>query len=494
MTAPVLELRAIAKSFGGTRALKDASLDLYLGSITALLGENGAGKSTLVKILTGVYQPDGGAIILDGKARRIRSVLDALELGISVIHQEAVVFDDLSVAENIFVTARPRRYGLIDWRRMRQEAERVLSRLGCRVAPTAPLHTLSVSQKHVVQVARALSHDSRIVIMDEPTAALSHHEAEELLNIACELKAQGRAILFISHKFDEVFRVADRYAVFRDGVNVEEGQLRDTTIDALVKVMVGRPVDQLYPEHQRTPGAQVLRVAQLSRAQEYADISFNLRRGEILGLYGLIGAGRSELVQSLFGVTCADSGSILLNQETVKPRHPAEAIDLQIAYVPEDRQHQGAILEFSIANNVTLASLVQFARVGWLDGRRAEKVAADWAERLQVKYADLGQPLAELSGGNQQKVVLAKWLMTNPKILIVDEPTKGIDIGSKAAVHQLLIELVHQGVAIILVSSELPEVLGLCDRILIMRRGRLVGLLEGSQADAETVLRLATAA
>jgi rhamnose transport system ATP-binding protein len=494
LSAPVLTLAGIAKSFGGTRALVSAALELYSGSITALVGENGAGKSTFVKILTGVYQPDAGAITLDGKPIRIRSPGHALGLGISVIHQEAVVFDELTVAENIFVTARPRRFGLIDWRRMRKDAAHLLARLGCRIEPTAPLKMLSVAQKHVVQVARALSHDSRLVIMDEPTAALSHHEAEELLKIAAELQREGRAILFISHKFDEVFKIADRYAVFRDGLTIEAGHLRDTSIDALVKAMVGRSVGEQYPQSKISPGAEVLRVEHLSRRDEYADISFNLRRGEILGVYGLIGAGRSELVQSLFGVTRADSGSILLDHETVTPRHPAEAIDLQIAYVPEDRQHQGAILELSIVNNLTLPSLVKFARFGWLDGRCAAELAAGWAEGLQVKYADLGQPLSELSGGNQQKVVLAKWLMTTPRVLIVDEPTKGIDVGSKATVHQLLIDLVRRGLAVILVSSELPEVLGLSDRVLVMRRGRMAGLLNRGDADAEAVLRLATAA
>jgi rhamnose transport system ATP-binding protein len=494
LSAPLLTLAGIAKSFGGTRALVSAALELNSGSITALVGENGAGKSTLVKILTGVYQPDAGDITLDGKPILVRSPGHALELGISVIHQEAVVFDELTVAENIFVTARPRRFGLIDWRRMRADAARLLARLGCTVEPKAPLKMLSVAQKHVVQVARALSHDSRLVIMDEPTAALSHHEADELLKIAQELKREGRAILFISHKFDEVFQIADRYVVFRDGLTVEAGHLRDTSIDALVKAMVGRSVGAPYPRSETAPGAEVLRVEHLSRRDEYADISFDLRRGEILGVYGLIGAGRSELVQSLFGVTRADSGQIVLHHETVKPEHPAQAIDLQIAYVPEDRQHQGAILEVSIANNLTLPSLQQFARWGWLDTRRAEAAAVHWAGLFQVKSGGLNQPLAELSGGNQQKVVLAKWLMTTPRVLIVDEPTKGIDLGSKAVVHQLLMDLVRQGLSIILVSSELPEVLGLSDRVLVMRRGRSVGLLNRSGADAETVLRLATAA
>jgi rhamnose transport system ATP-binding protein len=490
----VLQLKGISKSFGGTRALSSAALELHAGSITALIGENGAGKSTLVKILTGVLQPDAGQISIDGHTTRIRSPQHAGQLGISVIHQEAVVFDELSVAENIFVKSLPRRYGRVDWKRMRSEAARLMARLECAVSPEQPLHELSVAQKHLVQVARALSIDARIVVMDEPTSALSHHEAAQLLRITTQLRDEGRAILFISHKFDELFAIADHYAVFRDGVSIDQGLMADTNRDALVRLMVGRAVNTLYPKAATTPGAEMLRVEHLSRAEEYADVSFSVRQGEILGVYGLVGAGRSELMRSIFGITTADTGTIALEQRSIRPRHPAEAIERQIAYVPEDRQHQGAVLAFSIERNITLSSLTKFARLGWLSQRRASAIASEWVQRLQVKCAGLEQPVEQLSGGNQQKVVLAKWLLTQPRVLIVDEPTKGIDIGSKAAVHQLLSDLVQSGVALILVSSELPEVLGLSDRVLVMRRGRVVGLLERSEADAETVLRLATAA
>jgi len=493
-TAPLLQLSGISKSFGGTRALESVELALHARSITALVGENGAGKSTLVKILTGIHQPDGGRISLCGKSVRIRSPAHAQQLGISVIHQEAVAFDELSVAENIFVTARPRRWGLIDWARMQRDAARLMERLDCPLEPGLRLRELSVAQKYLVQIARALSHDARLVIMDEPTAALSHHEAQLLLRIATGLRAEGRALLFISHKFEDLFAIADRYVVFRDGRSVAAGAMPGTSIDTLIQSMVGRVIEQLYPKRCIALGEEVLRVSHLSRAEEFADISFGVRRGEILGVYGLVGAGRSELMQSVFGLTRPESGSIELDHTRIRPRHPADAIAQRIAYVPEDRQQQGAISSLSISRNITLASLGKFTRHGWVEGERLTDAAREWAQRLQVRYADLEQPLSELSGGNQQKVVLAKWLLTAPRVLILDEPTKGIDVGSKAAVHALMGEWVQQGMAIILVSSELPEVLGLSDRVLVMRRGRVAGLLDRTEADEATILRLASAA
>jgi rhamnose transport system ATP-binding protein len=405
-----------------------------------------------------------------------------------------VVFDELSVAENIFVTARPRRWGLIDWARMRRDAGRLMERLDCPLDPGLRLRELSVAQKYLVQIARALSHDARLVIMDEPTAALSHHEAQLLLRIATGLRDEGRALLFISHRLEDLFAIADRYVVFRDGRNVAEGAMPDTSIDTLIQCMVGRVIERLYPKRCIALGEEILRVLHLSRGEEFADISFAVRRGEILGVYGLVGAGRSELMQSVFGLTRAESGRIELDRTPIRPRHPADAIAQRIAYVPEDRQHQGAIPSLSISSNITLASLAQFTRHGWVDGERLTRTAGEWAQRLQVKYANLEQPLSELSGGNQQKVVLAKWLLTAPRVLILDEPTKGIDVGSKAAVHALMGEWVQQGMAIILVSSELPEVLGLSDRVLVMRRGRMAGLLDRTEADSATVLRLASAA
>lgn len=491
MTQPLLRLTGIQKSFGGVRALTNGALDLYAGSVTALLGENGAGKSTLVKTLTGIYQPDAGQILIDDEPVRIDSPEAALRLGISVIHQESVVFDALSVAENIFIMQRPRRFGLIDWRTMRARAAVILRRLESSIDPDTLVGDLNVAQKYLVQIARALSAESRVIVMDEPTAALSHHEAEELFRIVRQLQAEGRAILFIGHKFDEIFAIADRYVIFRDGAMVTQGILADIDRDALITHMVGRAMNQVYPKVSVTIGKELLRVEKLSRKPEFCDIDFSVREGEILGIYGLIGAGRSEVIQTLFGLNQPDSGQIFIDGKEVRIRNPEQAIKHGLALVPEDRQHQGAILDLPITDNVSLASLAQFARSGFLN-RGAERASAgNLLQQLQIKASGLQQRVIELSGGNQQKVVLAKWLATAPRVLVLDEPTKGIDIGAKMAVHQVMSEFVQRGFAIIMISSELPEVLGMSDRILVMNHGRHSDLFEREDASAEKIIRAA---
>jgi len=492
MNTPLLRLSGIAKSFGGVRALTRGELELRSGEVTALIGENGAGKSTLVKILTGVYTPDAGQIEIDGRAVSIRSPQDALRLGISVIHQERVLFEDLTVAENIFAGQTPAKAGIIGWHNLYTRAAALLAQLESRIDPRATLMRLSIAEKHLVQIARALSQDARIVVMDEPTAALSHHEAEDLLKIVRRLKSEGRAVLYISHKFEEVFAVADRYATFRDGAEVGSGRIADATLDNLVKLMVGRPVDQVFPKLDAQIGAEVLRVEGLSREPEFADVSFTLRRGEILGVYGLVGAGRTEVMHTLFGLSKARAGRLLLDGRELRLRGPEDAVREGIVYVPEDRQTQGAILSRSICDNITLPSLGGFARAGFVQSKREEAAAQDWVARLQVKCTSAQQEVGSLSGGNQQKVVLARWLLTKPRVLILDEPTKGIDVGSKAVVHRLMSELVQQGLAVIMVSSELPEILGMSDRVLVMRRGRIRGSFERADAQAETILRAAT--
>ncbi len=488
---PILTLSGIKKSFGGVRALVNGELQLFPGSVTALIGENGAGKSTLVKILTGVYQPDGGEICIDGKPVHIPSPTVAQQLGISVIHQESVVFDALSVAENIFITGRPIKNGFVDWKTMRRRSRELLEKLETPIDPDTLVGDLSIAQKHMVQIARALSHDSRVVIMDEPTAALSHHEADELFRIVRQLQNEGRALLFISHKFEEIFSIADRYAVFRDGAAIGHGMLCDTDTNKLIDMMVGRSVEQIFPKVSVDIGAEVLRVENFSRAPEFRDINFSVRRGEILGIYGLVGAGRSEVMQALFGLNPIDSGAIYIDGKLTRIRNPEEAIRHGIALVPEDRQHQGAVLTLPIADNVSLPSLKQLSKFGFLK-RVSEYIRAeDLLERLQIKSSGLQQHVRELSGGNQQKVVLAKWLGVNPRVLILDEPTKGIDVGAKSAVHQIMSECVQRGCAIIMVSSELPEVLGMADRVLVMNRGRVCALLDRAEATPENVVRVA---
>ncbi len=489
---PILSLDGVAKSYGGVKALTSGALDLYCGQVTALLGENGAGKSTLVKIITGIVHADGGTITLDGKPVVIESAEHARSLGISAIFQEPVVFDALTVAENIFITGRPLKGRSVDWPTMMRRSSEILAELDPSIDPAMVLGRLSVAQRHLVQIARALSNDARIVIMDEPTAALSHREAEELFAITRRLRDEGRAILFISHKFEEVFALCDRYAVFRDGAGVGQGTLQGMSSERLITLMVGRPVDQVFPKQVVAIGEEVLRVEALGRCLEYENVSFDVRRGEILGVYGLIGAGRSEVMHALFGTAPAETGRIVLNGETVSIRSAQQAIAHGIGLVPEDRQRQGAHLRLAIGDNITLPSLGRTTRGGFLSARREREQAAPLAEQLGVKMSGLRQRVEDLSGGNQQKVVIAKWLATAPRVLILDEPTKGIDVGAKAQVHRLMGELAAKGVAIIMVSSELPEVLGMADRIMVMRRGLVQGIVPRSEATPERIVKMAT--
>jgi rhamnose transport system ATP-binding protein len=479
----VLTLTDIRKSFGGVRALERASLELPAGCVTALIGENGAGKSTLVKILTGIHQPDGGEIRLAGDAVRITDPQAARALGIGVVHQECQVFDNLSVAENLFIHSQPTRRGLVDWRAIRQHADAVLRDLDAGFDGATPAGRLSIAQKHVVQIARALVHESRVLILDEPTASLSQRECAELFRMIRVLREAGRAILFISHKFEEIDALADRYAVFRDGLSVGAGALRDTTRDELIRLMVGRPVDQLFPRLETTPGAELLRVEKLGRTGEFEDISFSLRRGEILGIYGLVGAGRTELAQTLFGVTSASSGSMHL---------APDAAAAGLALVPEDRQSQGGILDFSVSANIALTNLSTLAPRGWCSPAREAALAREWIERLAIRAQGPAQVVRSLSGGNQQKVVIAKWLARSPGVLILDEPTKGIDVGAKAAVHRVTSEFAQAGGGVIMISSELPEILGMSDRVLVMRRGRLRGEFPRATATSDALLRAAS--
>ncbi len=490
--APILSLRGIAKAFPGVQALAGVDLDLYPGQVTALVGENGAGKSTIVKILTGIYQPDEGEIVVDGAPVHFPAAIDAARAGVTAIHQETVLFDELTVAENIFLGHAPRgRFGLIDWARMNADAAAILARVGADVGPQVPLRELGIASKHLVAIARALSIDARVVIMDEPTAALSQKEIEELYELVERLKADGKAILFISHKFDEIFHIADRYTVFRDGRLVGAGLIADATEKSLVALMVGREMDRIFPRREPAIGDEVLRVVGYSHPTEFADINFTLRRGEILGFYGLVGAGRSEVMQALFGVTRPSRGACRIDDKVAVIRSPAEAIRRGIVYVPEDRGLQGAIRPMPIFQNMTLASLGQVSRHGFL--RMAEEFALTrtYAERLELRAASLDQPLGLLSGGNQQKVVIGKWLATRPKVIILDEPTKGIDVGSKAAVHEFMAELAAQGLAVIMVSSEIPEILGMADRVIVMREGRMVATCNRDGLTPERLVRAA---
>ncbi|GGX50886.1 ribose import ATP-binding protein RbsA 1 [Tateyamaria omphalii] len=487
---PVIALNGVTKLFPGVKALSEVSLHLYPGQVTALVGENGAGKSTVVKILTGIYQPDGGTITLDGTPFAFPTPQAAGVAGVTAIHQETVLFDELSVAENIFLGHAPRsRLGLIDTAAMVDQAAGILRDIGAAIDPAHKLKDLGIANKHLVAIARALSIDARVVIMDEPTAALSQNEIEELYTLVETLKAQGKAILFISHKFDEIFRIADRYSVFRDGELVGDGEISAVTEAELVKMMVGRDVSQIFPTRTPQIGDEVLAVKGYTHPTEFADITFDLHRGEILGFYGLVGAGRSEFMQALFGITRRSGGTATINGASVSIRSPADAVANGIVYVPEDRGRQGAIGALPIFQNVTLPSLGRTSRSGFLRLAEEFKLAREYTERLDLRAASLDTPVGNLSGGNQQKVVIAKWLATQPKVIILDEPTKGVDIGSKAAVHAFMAELAAQGLAVIMVSSEIPEVLGMSDRVIVMREGRMAAELGADEMTPETLVR-----
>ena len=489
-TVPVLALDGITKTFPGVKALDRVTLSLYSGQVTALVGENGAGKSTVVKTLTGIYQPDGGDILVDGNPTRFPTALAAANAGITAIHQETVLFDELSVAENIFLGHAPRgRFGLIDWTTMERRSREILRSIGAEIDPNHKLRDLGIANKHLVAIARALSIDARVVIMDEPTAALSHKEIQELYELVEKLKAQGKAILFISHKFEEIFRIADFYTVYRDGQMVGEGAISDVTEPELVKLMVGRDVSQIFPERDHNIGDEILAVEGYEHPTEFAGIGFTLRRGEILGFYGLVGAGRSEFMQALFGITRPAGGSVRVDGSEVSIHSPADAVESGIVYVPEDRGKQGAIGALPIFQNVTLPSLARTSRNGIIKLAEEFRLAREYTERLDLRAASLDTEVGNLSGGNQQKVVIAKWLATQPKVIILDEPTKGIDIGSKAAVHEFMAELAAQGLAVIMVSSEIPEIMGMSDRVIVMREGRIAAELSGHALTPETLVR-----
>ncbi|SKC11160.1 rhamnose ABC transporter ATP-binding protein [Kosakonia radicincitans] len=498
MTAspPLLSLKGITKVFPGVRALENVQLDLWPGKVTALIGENGAGKSTLVKVMTGIYQPDEGKILYKAIPIALPTPESAHKVGITAIHQETVLFDELSVTENIFVGQYLYK-GLLkklDWPAMHQQARDILARLEVQIDPRATLKTLSIAQRHMVAIARALSFDAQVVILDEPTAALSQHEILEFYQIVERLKQEGKAILFISHKFDEIFELADHYTILRDGVYVDSGAIKAITEERMVAMMVGRTLNQSWPKVACELGETVLEVRDLCHPTEFAHINFSLRKGEILGFYGLVGAGRTELMQALSGVSRPSSGEIILNGKSVQFRQPADAIQAGIVCVPEERQKQGAIIELSIAQNISLPQLSKLNRNGVLNEAKEWALADEYARRLQVKAFSWRQAVETLSGGNQQKVVIGKWLATHPEVIILDEPTKGIDIGSKAAVHQFMSELVAHGLAVIMVSSELPEVMGMADRVIVMHEGLMVAQYNAGDATAETIVSAASGA
>jgi rhamnose transport system ATP-binding protein len=489
---PVLSLQHASKAFGAIHALEDVTIDLYPGEAHALVGENGAGKSTLVKIFAAVHPPDAGQLLVDGVEVAMSGPADARDAGIAVIYQEPTLFPDLTVVENIFIGRQPLRGGRrIDRRAMHEQADAIFERLGVRLDLDRIARGLSIAEQQLVEIAKALSLDARVIVMDEPTAALSAVEVDRLFGVAAALRESGAAVLFISHRLEEVFALCQRVTVLRDGRLVLTRELAGMDSDELVRAMVGRDLPaREVSEH--TPGTPVLEVERLTREGVFVDVSFGVRAGEIVALAGLVGAGRSEVARAIFGIDAYDAGSVILAGRPLRRASPTTAMSAGVGFVPEDRRQQGLVMPASIASNIVLASLRRLAQLGFLRRSVENRFASDWAVKLQIKYGRLSNPVSSLSGGNQQKVVLAKWLARRPSLLIVDEPTRGIDIGTKAEVHRLLDELAGEGVAILMISSELPEVLRVADRILVMREGRLVGELDHRAASEETILAAAT--
>ncbi len=486
--APILEMRGVFKRFGEIQALDDVSLDLIPGEIHALLGENGAGKSTLIKVMTGVVQPDIGDILIDGQKVHIGSAFDAQTYAVAAIYQEPMVFPDLTVAENIFIGHRDRGR-IVNRRRMRAEAAEVLARLDVHLDVMAPASALTLAQQQTVEIAKALSLNTRVLIMDEPTASLSAHEVAQLFAIIHKLRSEGVAILFISHRLEEVFEQADRITVMRDGAWISTNPRSEMTVNEAIRQMVGREVVEFYKRVQSKPGEVILKVEDLGVEGAFEGITFDLREGEVLGFAGLVGARRTDVGLALFGIHPADTGRITLDGREVTIKNSHDALDLSIAYATEDRRGLGLIFNQSIASNITLPSLDRYlSRYRLIRKAQERATAMDFRDRLSIRAPTVETPASSLSGGNQQKVVLSKWLDTKPRILILDEPTRGIDVGAKVEVHHLIDNLVQEGIAIILISSDLPELLPMSDRILIMREGCQMDIVDGSSATQEEIL------
>ncbi|HEY0376390.1 MAG TPA: sugar ABC transporter ATP-binding protein [Pyrinomonadaceae bacterium] len=495
MSAPVLQMRGVEMRFGGVRALKGVDFEIAAGEVVALAGENGAGKSTLMKILGGVYQPDAGEIIMDGQSVKLTGVSDATRLGVSFIHQELNVLENLDVAANVFLGREPVKGGilrLVDSQRMHQEAAVYLRRLGLEIPTTTLLWRLSIAQQQMVEIAKALSLNARILIMDEPTSSLTLSETDRLLALVHELKAQNVAVIYISHRLGEIEQIADRVVVLRDGANAGALGSGEITHDRMVKLMVGRDIESFYqhPQGERARGyvqVQSLRTLRYPRHE----VSFDVGRGEIMGMAGLVGAGRTEVAQTLFGVDGPVQGSIQIGGQELRIRSPQDAIRHGVYLVPEDRRLAGLITDIAIRENVTLPSLERYSQA-WLIARDREAKAADSVcKKLNVKTPSVEQKVINLSGGNQQKVVLAKWLNLEPKLLIFDEPTRGVDVGAKAEIYTLMRELAESGVAILMISSDMEEVLHISDRVAVMHEGVLTGVLERSECTEENIMQLA---
>jgi inositol transport system ATP-binding protein len=502
MTEPLLRMTSIGKRFPGVQALDNVGLELLPGEIHALLGENGAGKSTLIKILSGAEQPDSGTIEFGGESVTMTSPHDAQRRGIVTIYQEFTLAPNMTIAENVFIGREPGPAVFVNWREMAAETRAITARLGLQLRPFSIVRDLNVAEQQMVEIARALSMKSRLIVMDEPTSALSSSEVEKLFRIIRDLKAQGLSILFVTHRLEEIMQICDRYTVLRDGRLIGSGFVADTTINGIIRLMVGRQVAALFAHREAESAGEVaLKVEGLTRrgnaqdqnATVLADVGFEVRRGEILGIAGLVGAGRTEMARALFGADRFDSGRIIIDGRQVHIRSPRDAIRYGIGLVPEDRKQQALFLALAVRTNLTMAAHKRIKLWGiFIDEAAEREMVEEYRKKLNIRMASPEQLIASLSGGNQQKVTLARWLALRPKVLIVDEPTRGIDIGAKVEVHHLLFEMARSGIAVITISSELPEVLAISDRIVTMREGRVTGEIKREDANEEILMSMMT--
>ena len=488
----LLEMNKVQKRFGGAVALRGTDLKIRAGEIHALLGENGAGKSTMLKILAGVHVNDGGTIKLGGKDFITGSPKASIEQGIAVIYQEPSLFLDLSLAENVFIGRQPKKGKIIDWKYAQSEASRLFKELGVELDPKRQARGLSIADQQVVEIAKALSMNANIILMDEPTAALSASEVDRLMTVMKSLKAANKAVIFVSHRLDEVFAISDYITVMRDGATVSEADVKDTNLQKVIKDMVGRELTEMFPKTENKIGSVVLEVNDLTNPAFFRNISFNVKKGEIVALAGLVGAGRSEVARAIFGVDRYESGSVKVNGQILPAGSPVEAMARKIALVPEDRRQQGLFMIAGVNRNISMESFAKLTDRGLINFKRERELTNTWREKLSIKFNNQADPVDRLSGGNQQKTVLAKWLATEPDLLIVDEPTRGIDVATKAEVHRLVNQAASEGKAVLMISSELPEVLGMADRIIVMREGRQVAEFSRKEATQEKIIAAAT--
>lgn len=487
----LLEMEGIQKSFYGNEVLHSVNFSLEAGSVHALMGENGAGKSTLMNILVGIHKKDGGLIRIDGQEVNVESPTEAQHLGIAMIHQELSSVREMSVAENIFLGREPVKHGFIDYRQMYRQTEELLGNLNIDLNPRAKMGHLRVADQQLVEIAKAVSKNARILVMDEPTSSITDREVENLYGIIRDLRMRNTGIIYISHKMDEVYTITDKITVLRDGESIATWNTKDVTHDMVVKAMVGRELKEQYPKREVEIGETILEVKNLTQKGNFEDISFKLHRGEILGLVGLVGAGRTETMQALFGMTKPESGEIYLKGQKVNFHKPADAIRSGIAYVTEDRKDEGLVLPMSISQNITLPSLKELSSRLFIKKTDEKKKVKQEIEELKVKVTDSSRPVKMLSGGNQQKVVLAKWMLKDPDIIIFDEPTRGIDVGAKAEIYRLMGDFVAQGKAIIMISSEMPEAMGMSDRIIVLSNHKISGELLREEFSQKSIMNMA---